>query len=81
MSFQAVHVEYLTPSRTVETIEIRNKDLIKKLYVYNYEGYSFRMFENEEALHSFFAIGLEPELHFSTEQELDDYLLKYSESE
>ena len=64
MSFQTVHIEYLTPSRTIETIELRNKQQVKRVYVYNYEGYSFRLFETAKALRSFFSNETELYLHF-----------------
>ena len=57
MSFQAVHIEYLTPSRTIETIELRNQQQVRTVYVYNYEGYSFRLFESEAALNLHLRVG------------------------
>lgn len=78
MRVECIHTEYLTPSRTIETIEVGVKDRLKTVYVYNYEGYSFRLFTTEDSLKDFFSIGKEPDIHFSEEEELDDFLVSYS---
>jgi len=43
--FQAIDVKYLRPSRTIETILLENETYRKVLYVYNYEGWHFQVFD------------------------------------
>ncbi len=46
-SFTAVDVFYLRSNRTIETILLRNKRMQKMLFVYNYQGLTYRIFETE----------------------------------
>ena len=79
-TIKQVEIKYIRPSRTIEKIEISN-DISKSLcFVYNYNGYHFRLFESEMALNSFLKIGSEPKFTFSSEEELDDFLLHHFEN-
>lgn len=64
---------YLRPDRTIETIYIKNID--KVVYVYNYEGIHFRVFTDIIDLIHFFQFGIESNLDFSNELDLDAFLL------
>lgn len=66
--------EYLSPNRTVEKLSISNKRKTKILYVYNFKGISFRLFENRLQLNNFFW-GLKSEYkNFENEDKLDKTL-------
>ena len=75
-TFRNINTEYLRSSRTIETVEVCNSKTKKLFYVYNYEGYSFRVFENVLDLIDFFEVNSNKYLHFDTEQELDNYFSK-----
>lgn len=68
------HSEYLRPSRTIETVILSKGSRERVFYIYNYEGYSFRVFEDILALILFFETGEDTSIHFDTEVELDRYL-------
>lgn len=68
---------YLRPSRTIEIILISNSFKQKVLYMYNYEGYFFRVFENILDLINCLADNFVPHHHFDNEEQLDNYLEKY----
>lgn len=70
-----VNTEYIRSSRTIETVRVSNGKLEKLLFVFNYEGCSFRVFSNLLDLISFFEKGTEPTHHFETDDELDEFLI------
>lgn len=69
-----IDVSYLRPSRTIETILLENSSKKRIVYVYNYEGWHFRFFNNIIEILNFFRDKFEPEISFETEEELDKYL-------
>jgi hypothetical protein len=69
-----IEVDYLRPSRTVETILLENSSKKRIVYVYNYEGWHFRVFNNIIQVLDFFDDKFEPEISFEDEQELGKYL-------
>ncbi|MDO6761062.1 hypothetical protein Q4566_12700 [Tamlana sp. 2_MG-2023] len=73
-TFKALDVEYLRSSRTIETILVTNKNLSEIFFVYNYEGVSYRVFKTHLDLIHFFQDHTDNSIHFSTEDELDDFL-------
>lgn len=73
-TFTTINIEYLRPSRTIETVLVTMENLSKVFYVYNYEGNSFRLFESHLGLIQFFQDRSESDFHFSTEDELDRFL-------
>lgn len=73
-TFIYCHTEYLRPSRTIETVYMSDGSTTKPFYVYNYEGYSFRVFERMVSLISFFESGVAEDYHFDTEEELVYFL-------
>ena len=75
-TFRTINVEYLRPSRTIETVIVSNKNSNKLFFVYNYEGNSFRVFANHLDLLGFFQNKNESDYHFSFENELDNFLSK-----
>lgn len=70
-------MDYLRSSRTIETILVSNLVNEKVFFVYNYEGYSFRVFSSHSDLINFFQDNnLDSEFHFDTENELCLFLSK-----
>ena len=54
---EIIEVNYLRPNRTVETIlltDLSDSSRQKIVYVYNYEGYHYRVFDNLIELTKFF---------------------------
>ena len=72
--YTAIDVSYLRPSRTLETILLENGNEQKIIYVYNYEGVHFRVFNFISDIVHFFNNEFEPVINFDTEEELDSYL-------
>ncbi|HLS29669.1 MAG TPA: hypothetical protein VK021_02310 [Flavobacteriaceae bacterium] len=73
-AIQTINTEYLSPSRTIETILVSKNNLNKVFFVYNYEGNSFRVFENHLGLINFFQDKAVSDFHFETDGQLDDFL-------
>ena len=71
MISKQIEVQYLSPSRSIEIYNSGEGCL----FIYNYEGYHFRLFNDVLSLINFFQRGVESELSFDSEEELDDYLL------
>lgn len=66
--------EYITPSRSIEILKLTLQEESKIVYVYNFEGNHFRFFDSILSLIAFFEDRTEPEISFSSEQELDRFL-------
>lgn len=73
-NYSQIEVSYLRPSRTVETILLENSSKKRIVYVYNYEGWHFRVFNNIIEILDFFDDKFEPEISFEDEEELEKYL-------
>lgn len=73
-TFKAVHTEYLKPSRTIETVLVSKENLSQVYFIYNYEGNSFRVFENHLDLILFFQDKAGSDFEFGTEEALDEFL-------
>ena len=71
---QAVRTDYITASRTIETISVKSPTHQTVFFVYNYEGYSFRLFRSIIKLIEFFNGNAEADGHFGCEEGLDEYL-------
>jgi hypothetical protein len=69
---------YLSPSRTIEILNLVKFEGINQIYIYNYEGKHFRVFENLIGLIQFFELRIEPPVSFHSELDLDDFLDKPS---
>jgi hypothetical protein len=72
-SFLSIHTDYVRPSRTIDTVLVSNSKTKKLFYVYNYEGYSLRVFETVLSLIKFFEGYVESDLDFDSESELDNF--------
>lgn len=74
-NFSVIQAEYLRSDKTIETILITDKKYSKLIYVYNYEGVCFRVF-NEILELSKCLQGISYNLlaECTTENELDDFL-------
>jgi hypothetical protein len=72
--YKTIQTEYLKASRTIETVLVSNESLNDILFIYNYEGISFRVFESHLDLINFFLNMSETNYHFDTENEVDDFL-------
>ncbi|WP_026968036.1 hypothetical protein [Algoriphagus terrigena] len=66
--------EYITPSRTIELINLVNSRSSRLVYVYNFEGIHLRFFDSLISILQFFESGNEPEYSFTTEEDLDAFL-------
>jgi hypothetical protein len=73
-TYTSTDISYLRPSRTLETILLENRSEKKVIYVYNYEGVHFRVFNYITDILLFFKDEFEPEISFETEEALDIYL-------
>jgi hypothetical protein len=69
-----ISIEYLSPSRTIEILNLVRFDESKQVYVYNFEGKHFRFFDSLIDLIQFFESGKEPQASFESEIDLDDFL-------
>ena len=69
--------EYLTPSRSIEILTLINQKESRLVYVYNFEGIHLRFFGSILSLIAFFEQGIEPDISFSSEQELDKFLERF----
>ncbi len=74
-----ITIYFSRSSRTIETIMISDLNKTKFFYIYNYEGYSFRVFETKKAVSDFFNLNIESLIHFDNENNLDKYLLSFEE--
>ena len=72
-TFKAIEVDYIISSRTIETVVVSNSETSRIFYVYNYEGYSFRIFETILSIINFFAGENESYLHFNSDFEVDKF--------
>ena len=43
---QLIDEDYLRANRTIETIQLSNNGLSKMVFIYNYEGVHYRVFDN-----------------------------------
>ena len=73
----SVSTEYLSPSRTIEILNLVRFEENRQVYIYNYEGKHFRFFESLIGLIQFFESGIEPKISFDSEIDLDDFLDKF----
>jgi hypothetical protein len=73
-TLQTINTDYLKASRSIETILVTNEKSSKVFFMYNYEGNSYRVFENHLDLINFFQNKAECDFHFSTEKDLDYFL-------
>ena len=72
-SFKAIDVVYLHPDKTIETILVSNSKTEKAFYVYNYQGWFFRVFDNLLDVANFFNDSFETKVFFEDERKLSDY--------
>jgi hypothetical protein len=74
-SFKIINTDYLRSSRTIETVLVSNATTEKVFWIYNYEGWFFRVFENLLDMMKFFDNTFEPKISFENEMEVDRYLV------
>lgn len=67
---------YLRSSRTIEKVLVSNIKSKKIFYVYNYEGYSYRVFENLSSIKAFFDKNIETKVHFNNEEQIETFFLE-----
>ena len=75
--FEAIDTYYIRASRTIETVLVSNGSKKKVLFIYNYEGYSYRVFDDILKLINFFNDSYETNIEFETDYQLDKYLANY----
>ena len=76
-NFSQIEVFYLRSSRTTETILLESSNKKGIVYVYNYEGWQFSVFNNIIKVIDFFDDKFEHEISFEDEEELDKYLQNF----
>ncbi len=80
-NIEQVQVNYIRPNRTIETIlltDVNNADRKKIVYIYNYEGYHFRIFENIFEISNFINDEEYKVLkEYSTDRGVDNFLFRY----
>jgi len=64
-------------SRTLDVISISNANKQKLLYLYNYEGIHYRLFDCKIEVRKFFKSENATFLEFENDEMLDSYLLNY----
>ena len=69
--------QYLTPNKTIETIEVSDGINEKTLFIYNYKGVSFRIFSSQKKLSDYWKGEAVEEQNFATELELNAYLATF----
>jgi len=73
-SYKVIEIDYVHPSRTIETILIGIKKNGTIVYIYNFEGLFFRVFNSFIEILEFFTDKKEPKIYFESEDDLDEYL-------
>ena len=71
---EVIEIYYLRSSRTLEVVLLENLNRKKLLFVYNYECYHFRVFDDMIDIISFFQGCYHPKIEFDDERQLDHYL-------
>lgn len=74
-SIYALDTSYLRSDRTIETILVKRGSDSKIVWIYNFEGIHFRVFEEPLDVHHFLNDTTEAPYSFSSEKELDEFLL------
>jgi hypothetical protein len=70
-----VSCEYIAPNKTIETIELYRGSYRRTIWIYNYKGFSYNVFETKRNLTEFLKEPQQPDAHFNTEKELDEWLM------
>ena len=68
-------LEYLRANRSIEIISFKNTDAL--MYVYNFQGQHFRVFDSILDLIQFFELGKEAPYSFENDLELDKFIKTY----
>jgi len=77
-TINAIDIHYLRPNLTIESVLLSNKDKERMIYIYNYQGWFYRVFDNIMDVFNFFNQKTEVSIHFENEDELDNYLKQLS---
>ena len=70
-------VDYIRPSKTIETYMLSKGECFNTVYIYNYEGWYFRVFDSVLKLMLFFDGKNEADFEFDDEEKLDNFLENY----
>lgn len=76
-SLKLIDVVYIKQDKTIETILVSNSDKENIIFLYNYQGWFFRVFKSVLDLMLFFDEQFESKVCFDNEIELDNYLLNF----
>lgn len=66
--------EYLRSDKSIDTVLVSNGHSNRIFYIYNYQGYSFKVFDSLIMLMEFFQDKFETVVHFEREEEVDAFL-------
>jgi len=72
-----LYVDYIKPSRSIETYMLSNGKCFCIVYIYNYDGRHFRVFGSILSLIGFFNGENQGDYNFEDEDELDNFLENY----
>lgn len=75
---QTIDTDYLRANRSIDTVLVTKGHLSKTLWIYNYEGIHFRVFDTLLGVFNFLYNSIEPEISFNSEIELDAFLLNFN---
>lgn len=77
-NIRTLNTDYILSSKTLETVLVSNENFERIFFLYNYEGYSFRLFDSLLNLLNFFQDNeTESDYYFETEEELDAFLVNF----
>lgn len=76
-NIKTIDSEYIRSNRSIDTILVSKGNSCKTLWIYNFEGVHYRVFENLLDIFGFLNNVTEPKYDFENEIELDNFLLNY----
>ena len=73
---QPINVDYLRADRTIESVQLSNNGLSKMVFIYNYEGVHYRVFDNIADAYDVASgeMSVPVIAEFEKESELDNFL-------
>jgi len=78
-TIRQVNERYIRANRTIERVRVFSGDMWKDLFIYNYEGVHFRIFDSEsKALDCVSGHCNKPMGEFVNETEMDNFLQNFN---
>ncbi|MBS4001346.1 MAG: hypothetical protein KGZ71_12785 [Desulfobulbaceae bacterium] len=77
-NIRILNTDYIPSSRTIETVLVSNENFERVFFIFDYEGYSFRLFDSILNLLNFFQDNeTESDFYFETEDQKDSFLMNF----